>query len=260
MLTDVQLAHFQTFGFVVLRQLFTPKELEIIKREFIEELERVYHHAPFDGTKRYYAVMLGSTTPFFASLLEDPRFCGVAEQLYGEDTIGIATDANRYVGNTGWHPDTGSYEQFGVKFAFYLQPVGPDRGALRVIPGSCKQPYFGELREQMKTMNLAITDVPGHVCVSEPGDVVAFDLRTWHASYGGSNDRWMCTCVYYNNPKTPEQEEVTRRQAVANKNVTAHFGRPGDTWLPPEWIANPKKSPKRQRWLDRMRELEFFDA
>ena len=33
MLTPGQIAHFETFGFLVLRQLFTPEEAAIIKKE-----------------------------------------------------------------------------------------------------------------------------------------------------------------------------------------------------------------------------------
>ena len=59
-------------------------------------------------------------------LLEDPRFCKPTEQLYGEDALGIVSDANRYVGHTRWHPDHSvdpAEDCYGVKFAFYLQPV-----------------------------------------------------------------------------------------------------------------------------------------
>ena len=51
-------------------------------------------------------MMLGPQTPFFAHLPEDPRFYQVAEQLYGDDVFGMAADANRYVGDTRWHPTT----------------------------------------------------------------------------------------------------------------------------------------------------------
>jgi hypothetical protein len=182
-------------------------------------------------------------TPFLASLLEDPRFCEAAEQLYGDDVFGIASDINRYVGDTHWHPDTGSIHQYGVKFAYYLQPVGAENGALRVIPGSHKQPFHDELRQKMSELELGIRDVPAYVFESEPGDAIAFDVRCWHASWGGGIDRWMCVLVYYNNPKTPEEEEATRKQIIGN----------GIDYVP--WAANAEGNPRRKRWIDRMREL-----
>ncbi|MEE2710154.1 MAG: phytanoyl-CoA dioxygenase family protein [Gemmatimonadota bacterium] len=258
MLTGKQYQHFKTFGFVVMRQVFTPEELSIIDKEFTNQLESAYRHAPFDGTTRHWTTMMGRPTPFFASLLEDPRFCEVAEQLYGDDTLGIVSDANRYVGSTKWHPDTHSCHQYGVKFAYYLEPVGPDTGAIRVIPGSHRDPYHSELKKTMGQLDMDIQDVPAYVCTSVPGDVVAFDLRLWHASYGGSDDRRMCTCVYYNNPKTPEEEEATRKQAEGNSRTTTQYNRPNDPIVDPYWLVNSKESPKRQSWLDRLDELGFF--
>ncbi len=260
MLSDKEQLHYRTFGFVLMRQLFTADELETLNAEFIQALEAAYRHLPFDGSTRHWVTMLGPTTPFFAGLLEDPRLCSVAEQLYGDDTLGIVADANRYVGDTRWHPDTHSFHQFGVKFAFYLEPVGPESGALRVIPGSHHQPLHDELRESMETLQLKIPEVPGYVCASEPGDVVAFDLRTWHSSHGGSDDRRMCTCVYYNNPETAEQEAATRAQAANNMRSTAIYHRPDDPPVDPHWLANPDRSRKRHYWLDRMAELGFFEA
>jgi len=259
MLTEQQIHHFNTFGFIILRQVFTQDELETINQEVIQRMEAAYQHAPFDGTQRHWVPMFEPETPFFTGLMEDPRFCETAEQLYGEDVIGIACDANRYVGDTKWHPDTKSAHQYGIKFAFYLEPVGAETGALRVIPGSHKQPFHAELRQAREESRLDLAEVPAFVCQSEPGDVVGFDLRLWHASLGGSSDRRMCTLVYYNNPKTEEEDRVTREQARLNADTSIKFGRPPEPIHPPSWVANPHKNPKRQHWINRMRELEFFE-
>lgn len=258
MLTEKQYQHYKTFGFVVLRQVFTPDELDVINSEFDHGLEAAYRHLPFDGSVRHWVTMMGKSTPFFASLLEDGRLCSIAEQLYGDDTLGVASDANRYVGDTRWHPDTHSIHQYGIKFAYYLQSVGPDTGALRVIPGSHRNPYHSELRKVMPELGLSVEDVPSHVCTSEPGDVVGFDLRLWHASYGGSDDRRMCTCVYYNNPRTPEETEATRKQGASNGKATTTYNRPGDPLIDPYWITNADGSPKRRQWMDRLLELGFY--
>ena len=102
MLTQLQLQHFDTFGFVILRGLFTPEEVEILRREYEAELDYVYTDQPFTGEKRYWTTMLHPRTPLYASLLEDERFSSVAEQIYGDDVIGICADANRYVGLNPW--------------------------------------------------------------------------------------------------------------------------------------------------------------
>jgi len=124
-------------------------------------------------------------------LLEDPRFCGLAEQLYGEDALGCVSNINRYIGDdTGWHPNTGNAQvkhHCEIKFAQYLQPIGAESGALRVIPGSHKQPFHNELRRNLDKSGLSIPDVPACVCEPEADDVVAFDLCDWHASRGGAH-------------------------------------------------------------------------
>ena len=56
MLTAGQIAHFRTFGFLVLRQLFTAEEMSVVKREsdqiFDEETDRV--RANYEGSRFCY--------------------------------------------------------------------------------------------------------------------------------------------------------------------------------------------------------------
>ena len=263
MLNESELRHYETFGFVVLNELFTADEVATLSDEFDSGLARAYAHRPFDGTERHWLMMLGPDTPLFATLLEDPRFAEVAEQLYGEDVIGIGCDANQYVGNTHWHPDhriDPAEDCFGVKFAFYLEPVDAESGALRLIPGSHKNPLHDDVRWSRDEMEADVPDLPAFVCDSEPGDVVAFDMRTWHASWGGSNGRRMCTCVYYNNPRTPEEESATRKRAESNKKTLERFHRPDDPYYHPAWVANPDGNPRRRKWLSRLSELGFLET
>lgn len=108
-------------------------------------------------------------------------------------------------------------------------------------------------------LDLEVAEVPAYVCESDPGDVVAFDMRCWHASHGGAAGRRMSTCVYYNNPKGEAEEAATRKRAAGTRDTPAQFGRPGQPVHPPEWLSNPQGSPKRQRWLERMAELGYFE-
>ena len=261
MLTDQQLTHYNTFGFVVLRQVFGADELATIEAEYESGLNAAYPHMPFDGSKRHWTNTLGPETPYMASLLEDARFYMTAQQLYGEDVLGMGADANRYVGHTSWHPDHNTDPKkdcYGIKFAYYLDPVGAQSGALRVVPGSHKHPLHQEVRETITRAGLEIRDVPGYVCESMPGDVVAFDLRLWHASWGGSAGRRMCTFVYYHNPSEAAEEAATRNRAANSVKATAQYDRPDDPLYPPHWLQNRDGSPIRQRWIDRLGELGFL--
>lgn len=262
MLTQHELLHFETFGFVILRDLFTDEEMKTLSDEFETGLAAAYDHRPFDGTERHWTMMMGPETPFFASLLDDRRFYEPAEQLYGEDAFGVGCDANQYVGDTHWHPDhriDPKDDCFGVKFAFYLDPVDGTSGALRLIPGSHKSPFHEEVRSSLERLKLPVADVPSCICSSNPGDVLAFDMRTWHASAGGATGRRMSTCVFYNNPRTEAEEAATRKRAESSRKTPARFHRFDEPLYHPDWVANPTGNPRRRRWIERMVELGFLD-
>ena len=192
-LTDAQRGFYETFGYVVLKGVFSTTELESIRREFDNMLADQYSHTPYDGSVRHWTPMMDENTPFLANMMEDSRFLSVAQQLYGDDVLGVIVDGNRYTGDTRWHRDTATVHQYGVKFVFYLQTVDADAGALRVMPGTHRLPNDDEFAQGVRSM--LGESVPATALAAEPGDVVAFDLRMWHASFGGSDDRQMCTVV-----------------------------------------------------------------
>ena len=72
MLTEQQLIHFQTFGFLIIRGLFGPDELRTINAEFEESMESAYRHAPYDGTRRHRLLTMGPRTPFFSLVAGGP--------------------------------------------------------------------------------------------------------------------------------------------------------------------------------------------
>jgi hypothetical protein len=256
-LTTEQINFFKTFGYLVLKQRFTAAELATIQHEFNFMMTEQYGPDSYDGSSRHWAMMMDEDTPFFASLLEDPRFLRVARQLYGDDVIGMGVDCNRYTGDTPWHRDTQSVHQRGVKFAFYLQPVEAESGALRVIPGMHRLPDDDAFAVSVNGM--APAAVPCTALPSEPGDVVAFDLRLWHAAIGGDCDRRMCTVVYYENPKTAEEIEVHRKMGEINVRYGIREFEPKRQYLySKSWMANPCNSPDRQAWIDRLSEIDYY--
>ena len=254
MLTQEQVDHFDTFGFIILRNVFTEAELATLNDEFERGLNAAYTDTPFDGSERHWDILTGPDTPFFASLPEDPRYCEVAEQLFGDDCFPITSDANRYVGNTRWHPDhylDVSRDTYGIKLAHYLDPVVAETGALRVVPGSHRDPLYTHLEERIKAKEFEeIRDIPCYVCESVPGDLVAFDLRLWHASYGGAKGRRMCTVCFYVSPKGPEEEKGLRCRA--DNCVQARAPKP---FVNSHWAQNVNGSEKKVRWL---RQLETY--
>jgi ectoine hydroxylase-related dioxygenase (phytanoyl-CoA dioxygenase family) len=66
----------------------------------------------------------------------------------------------------------------------YLEPVGADSGALRVIPGS-HHPQFREALRELGSTGLRDSSLPAHVVATEPGDLLLLDEHVLHASFGG---------------------------------------------------------------------------
>ena len=107
-LSPQQIAHYQAFGFVIVRQVLTPAEQQQLHAEVEQRLDAMYTHRPFDGSERHWSgPMMGDETPFMQGLTEDERFVGVAEQLYGEDVL-LATQGpppgTRCVSLPPWSP------------------------------------------------------------------------------------------------------------------------------------------------------------
>ena len=243
--------------------------MERLNAEFDNASERASSYVPFDGNKRHIFRFRGEDGPFFASLMEDPRFAGTAGQIYGDDVFAASCPGGiRFVNKgTKWHPDTVHKSQYGIKFGFYLQPLRADSGALRVIPGSHQDPLHSDLREVRAKQKLGgshpvkqalggVENVPSYPCETDPKDVLAFDLRLWHASWGGFEDRKMCEAVFYHYPENAEEMEATRWQLVMNADQDYSAA----PWDDPElfqgdWHSNPDGNPKRARWLNQMREI-----
>jgi len=156
----------------------------------------------------------------------------------------IAVDGNYMVGDTKWHPDTSSLDYKAAKFCVYPDPLNADNGALRVIPGSHREPLHSELdRDPQSVFGLPPNELPAYVFASQPGDVIVFNVGLWHASCGGDHRR-QGVLVYYEEPDTPEATEKIQEQMRSNHAMFARKGRKmyGDHWRSID-------DPRNQRWL-----------
>jgi ectoine hydroxylase-related dioxygenase (phytanoyl-CoA dioxygenase family) len=250
MLTPQQKAHFDTFGFIVLRQAFSPDEMQQISQQFDEVLNEDRNGQPFNGEKRQAVLGFVEKRARLTHLVEDDRIYEPLEQLLGPEFVWIGSDGNLYVGNTGWHPDGSNMSYRRIKVAFYLDPVGKDTGCLRVIPGSHQLPLHETLKPLMERRSdpdwapFAATppDVPCFPLESQPGDVVFFNQNLWHAAFGGRTGRRMFTLnfgakptddshvdylvrVYQSNLKHVEQMQYTQTSRVY-EDAFLHSDRP----------------------------------
>ena len=104
-LTPEQVQHFRAFGFLLLRGYLAPGEVRTLQAEHTAALASAYGGAP--ATERQWVRMWGTggASPAFEALPEDERFAAAAEQLYGPEIFCCYIEANKYSGDTSWHPD-----------------------------------------------------------------------------------------------------------------------------------------------------------
>ena len=275
-LSEHEIEHFKVFGFILRRKVFTPAEVQLINEEFDKGKAFALHErddSAFNIRGQMNWSNLGPESPFLASLLEDERICGAAEQLLGNDVIGVSSNCNAFAGDrTEWHPDTGDPNYYGAKFLIYPQFLDENSGALRVIPGSNHTVYSDELRRMglsgsphsgessyLSKSGLEIKDIPCYVCRTEPGDVIIFDYKIWHSTWGGSKDRRMISYNFSKNPKTPEEEKLMSEMVEVDRQIRESLRSPGLQYYP-EWVANPERNERRERWIKWLREKGAFEA
>ena len=214
MLTPGQIAHFETFGFLVLRQLFTPEEAAIMKREAIEIFDEVRGGKPFTGEKWEQVQPFFERRTFMSKLADDDRIYNIGVDLLGPDFFLDGTEGSLHVGETSWHggpPPENAVRH--VKIAFYLDPLTRETGCLRVIPGSHhpQTPYpFDMLKGRsdgpdFRPFGMLPSEIPCVALECEPGDVVAFKENTLHASFGGASGRHQHAINFVENPRTAVQ-------------------------------------------------------
>ncbi len=226
-LTQQQLQFFATFGYLAFPGLFA-NEVDNITESF----ERIWldnggGHAgqPHDGQQRSALVQFIDQDEFLSSLIDDPRIDRTCAAILGEDYNYAGSDGNFYVGDTKLHSDgylKSKYTSF--KMAFYLDPVSADTGCLRVIPGSHKYgDVFADSLEQVKELRetsenpsddlwgINGSDVPSIPLEVVPGDLVMFNHRIKHSSWGGGPRRRMFTINFEQRFGHEDVEELKQR-------------------------------------------------
>ena len=137
-LTKQQMAHFETFGFLVFPGLLADEIEEITQR--FEKLWSDHgggHHGKDHDNKRRSAILpFIDRDEYLSALIDNARIDGIASSILGDDYNYTASDGNLYVGDTSWHSDGyGRSDYLSIKIALYLDTVARDSGCLRVIPG-----------------------------------------------------------------------------------------------------------------------------
>ena len=247
-ITDHQRRFFETFGYLTF-----PGALRAEVGWITDEFEAVFaaRSVGHDGTERSTVVPFIDQTERLAALLDHRVLLAIVGGLLGEDFNYVGGDGNYYTGDTAWHSD-GLHPGGGyLKIALYLDPVGPDTGALRVIPGSHLPGLFaweGRRAADSATLwGIPQGAVPCAALSSEPGDVVVFDHNILHASVGGGSARRMFTLNLARRARTDDEIRELRRY------INSHSRFQIDHVHSELMSSGP---PARQRHLEQVREHE----
>jgi hypothetical protein len=270
MLTTGQIDYFRTFGFVMLRG-FLSDHARALRAEtgaaVRDAYAATYDQRVIDGISGHYLPMASRLTPVSASLVcDDPRLTDAAEQLLGGPVIPECPEGVLYFFEAGWHTDDGTGVRC-VKFAAYFDELTAASGALRLVPGSHhpeQNTRLAAYRDRQPPIRddtgfAAYQDcIPGYVADTSPGDVIAFDLHTWHASTGG-RDRLAWTAVYQRCPETAAERDRALR-SVHDSFEQAFRGFDRDrypVWR--DWLGGAGAYPRRAPVIARMRQAGVLD-
>ena len=215
MLTAEQKAHFDAFGFLMLRQRFNPQEMKEIREASVEVIREKGGEEAFSG-KGFALMGFMERHPRLYGLVEDERIHEIPETLLGPDFYLSSTDGHIRRGSTPWHGreidgEFGDY--VSTRVCLYFDKLTGENGALRVIPGSHQRPFADHLQDlwgkeeddpSIKAFGTASTELPCVVLDTEPGDVVVFTESVYHGSFGGKA-RMQITAQFGANPTTKEE-------------------------------------------------------
>ena len=215
MLTAQQQAHFETFGFLWLRKLFDPTEINAIRQaaETIWQAERQRRGL---GPQEYLTLApFIERSPELLRLATDDRIYGALEDLLGTGFLWSSSEGNTGVAMQNqfhaWHSDRcgeAEPDYRRAKVMIYLTPVTKETGCLRVIPGSHKLPLYKELdglnQQKLDTcqqlFGVAGQDLPAVPLETTPGDVVIFNHYLYHGVYRGDGARRYIAMKFVSRP------------------------------------------------------------
>ena len=222
MLTAEQESYFDTFGFLFMREYFSPEEMREIIHEFDKVLAEEHSGKPFTGEEQHTTTIVEQNA-FFTQLVENDRIYKVIEQLMPDEFIWSGSEGNLTAHSEHrWHADRqgeAEVDYLRIKVMIYLDPVTKERGCLRVIPGSHRLPLHMDLGpliaqkadSSTSTYGVSGSDLPCFPLEAQPGDVVFFNHCLWHGMFGGWAGRRYIALKFAAKPTTEAHMTSLRR-------------------------------------------------
>jgi ectoine hydroxylase-related dioxygenase (phytanoyl-CoA dioxygenase family) len=204
-LTEDQRLFFEAYGYLTLPGLFAD-DIE----QIIDAFDQVFddpanprmeiNNVGYRSHSRFAMGYFVDLHPRLAAVAVDDRLTSAATALLGPEAAYVASDGSIYCCETEWHYDspTRDKDRRHIKFTFYLDSLDQATGAPRVLPLSHHNPelYRGPLHSYLgfdgaieERTGLRGEELPGWTLPTVPGDVLVWDFRVMHCSYGSTDAR-----------------------------------------------------------------------
>ena len=251
-----EINHFETFGFIHCKQLFSPKEIAVISDAFDTAMEVARGGAaqPKAGDKRQQVIPFFDYDPdTFFPLLDDERIVDIFANLMGDDFLLAVNEGIIHTAGSRWHHDSCAPEGlFSMRAAMYLDAIGPDEGCLNVIPGSHNTSYREALQKTVNEVGVPPENLPGrYPLCNQPGDVIFMNHKVFHSAFTDNPGRRAIHINCVQNTTREKNEEHFEWLLEYLRFETERWGRFYGNRL----IATA--GPRRKKMLKRVCELGF---
>jgi len=273
-ITHADKKFFDMFGFLIIRNVLSRRELKLIEKEYQLGFKKTleHHSVGYGMRKQFNWSNLNEKYPNLCNLPSHPKIITIIKDLLGEKTFPFLCNSNNFNGSaTEWHTDQSQgIECFALKVGFYLDELNQNNGGLRFLPCSHKEPLNGELwdfglhgsndgniKDYQSKSGLEIDQVPSYYCVTNPGDMIIFNLKIWHSSWGGKTNRRNVTINYSKFPETNKESDSLKKLAIQSKETMKRLNFPMPQFTN-YWIDLVRKSPYNE-WLNCLDEFGFTE-
>lgn len=237
-ITDQEVARYRVDGYVLLRGMFEPEEIELLRRAAKEDRaldEHAYGKADSEGGVIRLSLWNHPGDGIYGMYARCRSIVDSAEQLLGGEVYHyhskMIMKEPRVGGAWTWHQDYGYWYQNGVLFPLLTSAfIAVDRatrenGCLQVLKGShlagrIEHQLAGDqagadlerVNELARRLELVYVEM-------EPGDVLFFDANTLHRSdqNRSENPRWSMICCYNAARNDPYKESHHPRYTPLKK-------------------------------------------
>lgn len=263
MFTKAQIEAYREDGYLLIKQLFDPDEIGMLKKAAVADREldkRSYGRADGEGGTVRLSIWNHPGDNIYGMFARSERLVDVAEDLLGGEVYHyhskmILKDA-KVGGAWTWHQDYGYWYNFGVlqplltSVTIAVDKASRENGCLQVLKGSHQ---IGRIDHSLKgdqagadmeRVEAALERFPLIYCEMEAGDAMFFDCNILHRSdqNRSENSRWSLICCYNaarNSPYKEVQHASYTPLAKVGKDAIKNTPPRGFDDMPPaEWLTS----------------------